>query len=283
VRGLALIALIAGLLAGPAAARAEPVSARFKDGLVFVDAEVNGARGVFLLDTGAAASAFDPRFARLAFVRLGRPRDVVGRGGDVGARQGEAVELTLAGGPSARIAPVVMDLSQASGAMGVPLAGILGEDFLGGFVLALDYRGRTLALDGEVEVPPDATHIRFGQTPYVEARTVLGGRVAAGEFEIDTGSNTAIEFWRPFARAGLGDQLGHSDIGLGVAGRSVIERGHIDVLEVAGRRIAAPEVNFADDTRPDDAGPRYGGVIGGPAWDGLVLVLDLPRRLMWLR
>ncbi len=32
-----------------------------------------------------------------------------------------------------------------------------------------------------------------------------------------------------------------------------------------------------------DAGPTYGGVIGGPAWEGLVLTLDLPRRRMWRR
>jgi hypothetical protein len=264
-------------------ARSEPVSARFKDGLVFVDAEVNGARGLFLLDTGAVATVLDPGFARLAFVRLGRPRDVVGRGGDVGARQGEAVDLTLSGGAQARIAPVVMDLSQPSNAMGVRLAGILGEDFLRDFVLTLNYRDRTLAVSREASVPSDATPIRFGQTPYVSARARLGGRVAEGEFEIDTGSNTAVEFWRPFARAALGERLGQSDIGLGVAGESIIERGRIDVLEVAGRRIASPEVNFADETRGEDAGPRYGGVIGGPAWNGLVLVLDLPHRMMWLR
>jgi hypothetical protein len=264
-------------------ARSEPVAASFKDGLVFVDAAVNGARGVFLLDTGAAATAIDPRFAGAAFVRQGRPRDVVGRGGDVGARQGEAVVLALSDGSNSRIAPVIMDLSQASSAMGVRLAGILGEDFLRGFVLTLNYRDRTLGVSRDTAVPADATAIDFGQTPYVPARASLGGRVAEGDFQIDTGSNTAVEFWRPFARARLGEHLGSSDVGLGVAGGSVIKRGRIDMLEVAGRKIISPEVNFADQTRPDDAGPRYGGVIGGPAWNGLVLTLDLPHRMMWLR
>jgi len=63
----------------------------------------------------------------------------------------------------------------------------------------------------------------------------------------------------------------------------VTARGRIDRLEVAGRAIANPQVNFADETRADDAGPRYGGVIGGPAWSGIVLTLDLPRRRMWVR
>ena len=54
--------------------------------------------------------------------------------------------------------------------------------------------------------------------------------------------------------------------------------------DVAGRRIVNPEVNFADETAPAaEAGASYAGVIGGPAWNGLVLTLDLPHRRMWLR
>jgi predicted aspartyl protease len=255
---------------------------------VFVEAGVGETRGLFLLDTGAAATVLDPRFAEAAFVHLGRPREIEGRGGDVGARQAAPVRLTLQGGPGARVEPVVTDLSQASAAMQVPLAGILGEDFLRNFVLTVDYRGQRLFVDapnvgsGEAD-PADAVPLRFGDTPYVMARVVLDGRVADGEFEIDTGSNTAVEFWRGFSRDRLGGARGARDVGLGVAGQSVIERGRIDALQVAGRTIAAPQVNFADDARPGDARDGYAGVIGGPAWRGLVLTLDLPNQRMWLR
>jgi hypothetical protein len=256
---------------------------RFKDGLVFIDGAVNGARGTFLLDTGADATVLDPRFADSAFVRRGRARDIVGRGGDLDARQAEPVVLVLSGGPQERIAPLIADLSPASRAMGVPLAGILGEDFLRGYVLTIDYRGQGVAMAREAAIPPDATPILLGASPYVEARATLGGHVAEGLFEIDTGSNTAVEFWRPFARAAFGDGLGTRAPSLGVAGLSTIALGHVDTLEVAGRRIVGPEVNFADETGPSEAVARYGGAIGGPAWSGLVLTLDLPRRLMWVR
>jgi hypothetical protein len=282
----ALIAVFVCLLGCPALARAQeaPVGSQFKNGLIFVDVRVNGASGLFLLDTGAAASVFDPRFAEAAGVSLGRPREIEGRGGDVGARQGQAVQLALAGGAQARISPVVTDLSEASAAMGVPLAGILGEDFLQGFVLTLNYRDQSVSLAGDATDPADATPIRFGRAPYVTARVLLGDHMASGDFEIDTGSNTAIEFWKPFARSALGDARGTRDVGLGVAGESTIERGQVDALDVAGRRIAGPQVNFADETPPAaDAGPAYAGVIGGPAWNGLVLTLDLPHRRMWLR
>jgi hypothetical protein len=282
----ALVAILVCLFAWPrlALAQAAPVGSQFKNGLIFVDVRVNGASGLFLLDTGAVASVFDPRFAEAAGVSLGRAREIVGRGGDVAARQGEAVQLAIAGGPQAQISPVITDLSEPSAAMGVPLAGILGEDFLQGFVLTLDYRDQTLSLARDAEAPADATPIRFGRTPYVTAQVLLNGHAAGGDFEIDTGSNTAIEFWKPFARTALGDARGTRDVGLGVAGESTIERGQVDALDVAGRRIAGPQVNFADETPPGaDAGPAYAGVIGGPAWNGLVLTLDLPRRRMWLR
>jgi hypothetical protein len=282
----ALIVVFTCLLGWPTLGLAQdaPVGSQFKNGLIFVDVRVNGASGLFLLDTGAAASVFDPRFAEAAGVSLGRPREIVGRGGDVAARQGEAVQLAIAGGPQAQISPVITDLSEPSAAMGVPLAGILGEDFLQGFVLTLDYRDQTVALARDAEPPANATPIRFGRTPYVTAQVLLNGRAAGGDFEIDTGSNTAIEFWRPFARSALVDARGTRDVGLGVAGESTIERGHVDALDVAGRRIVGPEVNFADETPPGaDAGPAYAGVLGGPAWDGLVLTLDLPHRRMWLR
>lgn len=259
------------------------VASRFQDGLVFVEGRVGEADGLFLLDTGAAATVLDPRFAEAAHVHLGRRREIEGRGGDVGARQAAPIRLVLDGGPDARIEPVVTDLSEAARAMGAPLAGILGEDFLQRFVVTLDYRERRVRLAPPGEDPPDAVPLRFGQTPYVRARVRLGALAADGEFEIDTGSNTAIEFWRGFTRTALGGPRGAPALGLGVAGESVIERGRVDALEVAGRAIAGPEVNFADDTRPDDAGAGYAGVIGGPAWSGLVLTLDLPNRRMWLR
>ena len=269
--------MLAVLAAGGAQAEpAQTLSTQFKHGLIFVDGEVNGARGVFLLDTGANKTVFSRAFADRAFVRLGRARDITGRGGEVGAR--------LAGGPRDQVEPVVFDLSQPSQAMGVPLDGILGEDFLDGFVVTLDYRGQRVSLAREADDPPDAMPLTVRSAPYVEARVSLGDRTAKGLFEIDTGSNTAVEFWRPFARAAFGDApTTTSAAGLGVAGVSVVEHGHIDALEVAGRRIVSPIVNFADETPPNDPVAHYGGVIGGPAWSGLVVTLDLPHRLIWLR
>ena len=60
----------------------------------------------------------------------------------------------------------------------------------------------------DVQPPADAAPLRFADTPYVRAQVVLGDRRADGEFQVDTGSNTAVEFWRAFSHSRLGGARG---------------------------------------------------------------------------
>ena len=246
----------------------------------------NEASGVFLLDTGAAASVFDPRFAEAAGVHLGRARQIEGRGGDVAARQGQAVQLALASGPQARIEPVVTDLSEASSAMGVPLAGILGEDFLQGFVLTLNYRGPERHGGGRRRRDPQTPRRSASAArPMSPPGSGSAGARRAGISRSTPAPTPPSSSGPPSPGRRSAMRGAPATSGLGVAGaESTIERGRVDALNVAGRRIVGPQVNFADETPPAaDAGPAYAGVIGGPAWNGLVLTLDLPHRRMWLR
>ena len=48
-------------------------------------------------------------------------------------------------------------------------------------------------------------------------------------------------------------------------------------------RFSVGGSNLDDPVLPDDASRAYGGVIGGPAWSGLVVTLDFPRARMWVR
>ena len=281
-------ALPIGLAANGSADEPETgdVAASFRQGLIFVRAAVNeGPEGVFLLDTGASETVVDARYAAQTNVKLGDPLVLKGGGGARGARQGEDAHLRLSGGQAGRLDPTVADLSPVARGMGQRLDGILGDDFLGRYVLELDYRQRRVALrrPGLMLPPADAAPIRFVRTPFVLARVTRGALSAEAEFQIDTGSNTALEFWRPFSHAAFPDARGFEGQGLGVAGGTLNRKTRIDLLEVAGRRIAGVEANLDDDTRPDDADARYGGVIGGPAWAGLVVTLDFPHGRLWIR
>jgi len=211
----------------------------------------------------------DSRLAAAARLALGSALSLSTPGGAAPARRTGGVTLQLSGGPSAQVNAVVTDLSQTARAMGLPLAGVLGVDFLARFVVRLDYRAGALSLGAP---------IRFDDLPYVAARARRGDQIAQGSFQIDTGSNTAVEFWAPFAAAAFPGVRGAPGEGVGVGGLDATLRGRIDALEVAGRAIADLTVNFADQAKPTDAGTDYAGVIGGPAWAGLALTLDFPAR-----
>ena len=270
-----------------APAMATEIPAEFHDGLIFVRAAIgSGAPGVFLLDTGAGISVLDARFARAASVTLGDPVNLVGGGGAATARRAENVRLTLAGGQvEAAVDPTVADLSRIDRGMRVHLDGILGDDVLRRYVVTLDYRGGLVRFQAPEEVSAPADAVRMGgvTAPFVSAHLQQAGRGADADFQIDTGSNTAIELWAPFARRAFPDAHVSPGAGMGMGGMTLTERGRLDAVTVAGRTIEGPQANFADSTVPDDAGPAYGGVIGGPAWRGLSLTLDFPHRRVWLR
>ena len=262
------------------------VASSFHQGLIFVRATIgDGPEGVFLLDTGASETVVDARYAAQAHVKLGDPLTLRGGGGARDARQAENVRLRLSGGPAGLLDPTVADLSPVARGMSQRLDGILGDEFLTRFVVELDYRAHRVKMlpAGSVTAPADATRIRLARTPFLVATVSQGGRRATAEFQIDTGSNTALEFWRPFARAAFPDARGYEGEGLGVAGGTLNRKTRIDLLDVAGRRIFGPQANLDDESRPSDAGPDYGGVIGGPAWSGLAITLDFPHRRFWVR
>jgi hypothetical protein len=275
------------MLALAASARAAPTTlpCQFRDGLIFVSVAIGaGPPGLFLLDTGAATTVLDARFAQAAGVRLGEPIQLRGGGGATEARQAEDVALTLTGEPPLLTDPVVADLGGPSRGMGLRLDGILGDDILRRFVVTLDYRGQTVRLADAGKAPPaDAVTMRLLATPFVGATIENAGRRAAAAFQIDTGANTALALWAPFAAQALALERGRPAYGVGVGGPTRGEVGRVESLDVAGRRIIAPKADYADQVRPDDAGGDYGGVIGGPAWAGLVLILDFPHRRVWVR
>jgi hypothetical protein len=274
---------------GQGTSSATRIDSLFRQGLIFVRAAPDegpsdGPQGLFLLDTGAEVTVIDLRLAAEARLHLGHAVDLSAPGGDVTARRTGGVVLRLAGGPAARVDATVADLSETARLMGLPLAGVLGVDFLSRFVVRLDYARAVVELFPEApDAPPlEAVALRFDRLPFVSAKVSRDGRSAEGEFQIDTGSNTSVEFWAPFARRAFPSARGAPGEAAGAGGLETTSRGRIDALDVAGRHIGNLAVNFADRTLPSGADQAYAGVIGGPAWMGRVLTLDFPHRRMWL-
>lgn len=270
----------------PACARAsalQTLQAQLHGGLFLVAAAAERARGWFLLDTGAPVTVLDMRTAEAAGARQADWQVLKGAGGERPAWRAHPMLISLTGGLEARLTPSVTDLSAIAAWSGLPMAGVIGCDLLSRFAVNLDYRNGQVRLSppGELLRPAEAVRMRVGRTPYVAATATAAGRSVAAEFQIDTGSNTAVEFWRPFADKAFPGVQATSGGVLGVGGAERSRRGMVEALRVDGLTITDLEANFANETRPDDAGPAHGGIIGGPAWRGLSVTLDFPDRLFW--
>jgi hypothetical protein len=280
-RRAALLAL--PLLGAAASARAQGVAGVAE--LIFADVEVGGRTGAFLVDTGAPATVLDNGFAQAARVRLGEDSTLRGAGGfgAISGRIADGVELRAGAGPRITLDPAVADLAHIAQAMGRRLDGILGGDYFGRMALVLDYRtGGARFLDpGSLAPPAAATPLRIVSTPYVRAVAIHGGRRVEASFQIDTGSNTAVEFYAPFARRAFPQVKGEASESIGLTGQGEKRMARLDVFEVAGRTFNNLEANFADTLRPDDAGRDYAGIIGGPVFRGAVVTVDYARGRLW--
>ena len=245
-------------------------------------ARIGGAAGLFLLDTGAPVTVLDQAFARAAGVQAESEEMIVGVGGARVAARAKAAALTLEGGPAARVEASITDLSPVAARMAVPLTGVLGGDFLSGFVLTLDYRRGAVGLAAAPPTGPDRRRSAADRAHALCPRHRRPrSRTGAGEFQIDTGANTAVVFWRPFAERAFPGAGAVSGAVQGVAGVSQARIGRLTALEIAGQRLVDLQANFADEVRPDDAGRDHAGVIGGPAFAGRRITIDYPGQRFW--
>ena len=145
------------LLAAPACAacrveRRATVPLTQSGGLILVPVAINGVTAQFVLDTGAErtvvgeVAAGQLHLARDEWVST----DIQGAGGPDRQRLGRPASLSL-GGVALRRHTVAADDSVVVGpiqeaAGGVPVAGLLGQDFLSVFDLDLNVPGNTLTL-----------------------------------------------------------------------------------------------------------------------------------------
>jgi len=282
-RRAALASLFAAAL--PVGARSQ-TDGRMTRELIFAEVEANDRAGAFLVDTGAPTTVIDSAFAdRIGARRGGEAQTLRGAGG-FGAVPGRIIDnlkVQARGGPAMQLDPPAADLSGIAAAMQRPLDGILGGDYLARLIVELDYRsGGFRVLDPSRTTPPATSFpLAIRSTPYIQATVTHEGRRAAAVFQIDTGSNTAVEFSAAFARRAFPQVRGETVDAVGLTGETHKRIARLDLLEVAGLRHERIDANFADVLRPDDAGRDYAGIVGGPVFAGRVVVIDYGRARLW--
>jgi hypothetical protein len=157
--------------------------------VVFVRARVCDESGLlFLLDTGASASAVHAATAERLELPLGAPTRVEGSAGVIEVDTVLVSELALGEHVVRDITATVQDLGGSLAPPGEAVDGILGHDFLGAFALELDFAARRLRLlAGPLGELPGALSFELDNgIPRLAAR--LDGRVSA-DLRLDTGAS----------------------------------------------------------------------------------------------
>jgi hypothetical protein len=273
--------------AGSGAAPAERVSVPFTyhERLVFLQARLEGTERLFLLDTGASASAVDARTARELALPLRGAREVEGTAGVIRV---ESARAALAVGPFEvrDLSVTVQDLAGSLRPPGKHLDGILGSDYLAGFALELDFAARRLTLGpGPLAARPGALALELDHgIPRFRARlddleTWLRIDTGASLFETaDVYVNVPEALWDELRRADPALAPERHFKGTGAGGTVELAVARIQALQVGALEIARPYV-IVQPRAGYFARPDAHGFVGNNLLEKLGRVtLDYPGR-----
>ena len=254
--------------------------------LVLVQLRLNNSRPLWFLLSTASTSIIDDRIAKeLRLPVRGKEKSTAENGN--GAASISGVSLALPGVTIFNQALAVLPLEFISSVMGQPIAGVIGYDFIGRFVIEVDYARRkmnvyapaTYRYSGSGEILP----IRFmDERPFVAVKiTMEGGEAVEGAVELETASSAVLVVQRSFAEAHQllksvkGFRLGHAGSSEGSMSRTL--QGRVRNIQVGQFTIDNPLVSFsqAEDKKADGDGQ-----LGGEVLRRFRLILDYSRQLI---
>ncbi|MDQ0466035.1 hypothetical protein QO010_003828 [Caulobacter ginsengisoli] len=228
----------------------------FENGAVVVPAVVAGVAGDYLIDPSAPVTLLhDTRAQGAGF---------------------EATSLTaqvrLAGRTLEALPVQVVDLDARSAGFFTPIAGVIGADVLGRYVVDLDFspcRIR-LSLPGQAPRFTAAFALPLSLTDgalTLPAAVTDGRRVRVGRFALDLSAGAALRLSQAGPALPTKIDLAARNVG----------KGRIRALSFADRLVEQPSVSLAP-----DLDPALAGAIGNGVWSRYRLRIDLGRAKLSL-
>lgn len=256
-------------------------------GHVVLTVTVNDSRPLsFVLDTGDKFAVIDLDRAREVGAGLGRSVDVKG----VGSKRstGAFVEHTAFAIPGlpgfSQPVTLAIPLKILAAQLGTDIDGILGADFIGQFVLELDYQARVIRLHnkdtysyaGSGESIP--IHLNAMGHPILDAEvTPIGREPIKGRFALDIGASSFALF-SPFVAEhhlpGPNVKTIKAIGGGGTGGAATGQIGRVSSLRIGSFTLRNPVTLFSEDTAGAFANADISGNIGEQITSRFKLFLD---------
>jgi len=250
------------------------------NGLVLVQAKVNGNSGWFILDNGTQGFLVDRDFAAQNSLHAAEPAVTQ----EVGVQAAHAalvrdVTIALPGFTLTHRVLLVTPLKSLEPALGHTIDGIIGTRLFDGFVVAIDYQRQAVSI-----YAPDAFRPTGKETilpvridahgfQYIDATITLpGAQPVSGSFLVDGGANYYANLYKPFSDA---HHLPPPTLKLlANPGDHAPKDGRAASIQVGSFSLQSPPITFAQDTEGLMASADYAGLIGAQFWQRFTIVFD---------
>lgn len=260
--------------------------------IIFLQAKVNNSTPRwFFLDSGFGGTVLDTDFARSLGLKAEGKVDIQGTGGTSEGGFIKGVSVDLPGVQLRNRTCIVSPLAPLKSRTGKELGGILGSDFMDRFVVEIDYQQQVLNLyepeayeyKGSAKPIPIAIS---GNTPVAHATINVAGRgPVEGDFLIDTGSDGALNLYRPFVESQklLGpNQKTVQTISFGVAKESKNLVTRLEGLQLGEFNLKDVTASTFLDEEGAGASTDIAGGIGTEVLRRFKVIFDLPEQVMVL-
>ncbi len=293
---LLLLAPAGNCIAGkPDETAAAPVSVPFESygTFILVPVQVNGSAPLsFILDTGFNRTLINPKRAKA--LGLGHTKEFHAGWFTLALTTGKKTTLQIGGARLENVGGLSPPFSfdELEEALGRRVDGMFGSDLLQRYVVEIDYAGHTLNLYDPKSYhyvgPEQPIPIRIkNRVSFVECQIIpnVGGPVA-GSFELDTGSDGALDLFHAFVqRHRLLESTGKmiSNWNWTAAGEQEDRIGRMKAFRVGRFTFDNPIVEFPTITK-GAFGHRsdYAGLLGGEILQRFKLILDYTHKWMVL-
>ena len=184
-----------------------------------------------------------------------------------------------------------VDLSRLPPIEGHRIDGIIGDDFISRFVVAIDYERHELRVYDRGGFRYDGAGVSVPVTlvnafPYIDADlTLADGETVRGRMVIDVGSNWSVSLTKPFVdehrlRQRVGPTIRRTGGG-GVGGATTSDIGRVATLTIGGVELSRPLVSLFGDSAGVMSRSNSGeGNIGGAILRRFTVYLDYHAKRM---
>jgi len=257
------------------------------DGLIAVEAKLNGRAFDFILDSGGH-NIVTPAVAEALGIHP------VGEGASGGAGGGEIaqqyvridrVDIGDATLTDQHFFVIPLQYGTVERGSRAPLAGLLGLEMFERFAMRLDYPRKTLTL----RKLADYRHQGRGRAvpiAFDDDMPLLEGRIdgVSGLIALDTGNSSTMVVQSVWARKhGLADRLkrGIETVSYGAGGASRNWASRIATLEIGGTVLKRPIVRYAEDKAGAFSSQTEAANIGTDTLANFVLDFDYGNGVIW--